>query len=142
MKNYIADGYNEPGYVAESPGLYSACRFTYRRALHLVRNRWYDAGRPGREAAAKAQYEILAKQLFSWDVVDDKGQPVPIKPLEIARVAPDLIDIIFNIVLGLSKSDDEPGAASTSAGVTGDEFDQLLESSRTPDEQAEADAKN
>lgn len=142
MKNYIADGHNEAGYIAEQPGIYSACRFKYRRMLHLGRSKYADDSRPSAVAAAKATYDVLSRHIVEWDVLDASGAPLPITAKNVALLAPDLIMVMFNIVAGMSPSDADPQNLPVTSQAPADEFDALLEQSAGPLAAAEADAKN
>lgn len=140
MQNYIPDGYTENGYLAERPGIYSEVRFTYRRLLHGSLAKVRDQMKGGFYESAKAIYPTLAKQIVSWDVrkVNPDGSDagvLEIKEIEIARLAPQLIMGLFDIVGGFAASDPDPQAMPSTPK---DDIDSLLENESA----AERDAKN
>lgn len=138
MRSFIADGYTESGYIAEKPGIYEAVRFKYRRMLHGALARVRDRMNQGSLDGAKAVYPELAEHVKEWDVKEyDKDEKevgtLKIGVKEVARLAPQLVEKLFNIVAGyqasdMERSDDKPQR---------DEIDELLEASTT-----ESDAKN
>jgi hypothetical protein len=142
--SYIPDGFTASAYIAEYPGLYSACRFKFRPMLHAERSKVFDAGRIDNFNSAKATYLALEKHVVEWDVrsIDAKGEPgevLPIKALCIARLAPNLIERLFAIVAGVSAADEDPAIARTEPL---DQFDVLLEGQSHNDTKREAELKN
>lgn len=138
MRSYIADGYTESGYIAEKPGIYEAVHFKYRRMLHGALARVRDKMNQGNLDGAKAVYPELAEHLKEWDVkeYDKDGKEVGTLKLgvkEVARLAPQLVEKLFNIIAGYQASDVEPSSDKPQR----DEIDELLEAST-----AETDAKN
>jgi hypothetical protein len=143
MRNYIPDGNTEPGYIAERKGIHEACAFKYRRALHSERAKVQDAGGKGNVEFAKAVYRCLEAHVVEWDLKDGEGdvaKPVPVKAVNIARVAPALVDRLFAIVGGYDFSDDVPGATPTAPA--GDELDRLVENGNANDAAVENQQKN
>lgn len=138
MRSYIADGYTESGYIAEKPGIHEAVRFKYRRMLHGALARVRDKMSQSNLDGAKAVYPELTEHVKDWDVKEYDKEDKEVGTLErstknFARLAPQLVEKLFNIVAGyqasdLERSDDKPQR---------DEIDELLEAS-TP----ETDAKN
>lgn len=139
MRNFIPDGYQEVGYIAERKGIYSACRFEYRPMLHGERNRVMDAMRNGPKDGSKAVYAAIEKHLVKWDQRNDKDEPLAKTGINIARLRPEFTERLFNIITGYAASDDDPDAAPK---VEPDELESLLEGKPPGDAKLEADAKN
>lgn len=144
MKNYIPDGYTEPGYIADRRGIHESCRFKYRRMLHGQRVTLANsAANP--QAFVKAMYVALEKHLAEWDVVKwnpndaTKLETLPINALNIASLAPQLIERLYNIVAGYDLSDDDPKVGPT---IQPDELDALISGENAGDAAAAADQKN
>lgn len=138
---YIHDGYTVPGYIAASPRLHPALRFTFRPVLSqnraVIFRRIANANDPRREESLAAQ--AIAAQLLDWDLRDHKGEAVAIEASQILRLQPRLMNRLFRIVMGDEAGDEDPL-------LTDDARDQDAESELaaalagcTPEE---ADAKN
>jgi hypothetical protein len=137
MRSYIADGYTESGYIAEKPGIYEAVRFKYRRMLHPSLAKVRDKMNLGSYEGAKAIYPEIASRVTEWDIkeYDKDGKEVGTLKVgvnEIAHLATQLVEKLFNIIAGYLPNDTEDAGKSDSK----DEIDALVEST------TETDAKN
>ena len=113
-KNFIPnDGYTLPGFAEGQPGFYESVRYRYRpvsavkqaafeSALELLRDT------PTNPARFRKNAEILRGRIVSWDLVDDKGEPLPLTQAAIESLAPYLFWKLFGTVFGRTASDIDP----------------------------------
>ena len=107
--NYIPDGYDEPGYIKENPGLHGELRFRFRPMLRADRIVIVTAAAnlPPEKRGANAAKAIKAR-LILWDLKDKDGKPQEITEENILRLKPALFDRLEDIVYGYSASDPDP----------------------------------
>ena len=142
--NFIPDGYTKSAYIAERPGIYYECRFKHRPVLHGERNQVQAAIGSAKDsnAASAVIYRLIEKNIVEWDQVDQADKPLKCTAVNIARMAPEFIERLFNVVCGFQPSDHDP-ATGQPAVPEADELTRLLEGgSSATDAQQEADAKN
>jgi len=108
--HFISDGYDEPGYIAEQPGLFPAMRFTYRPMLAVERDAIaaQSVRRSPKEYHDHFLVPTLADFIKSWDAVDKVGQSKPISAASVRTLRPRLFDRLYSIVCGDSPSDIDP----------------------------------
>lgn len=100
------DGYTLSGFVNEVPFLHPRLRFSWRPmstsevALYAQRAERLDAPRTRQLGVA-----TLAGKLVSWDLVDRKGQPVPLVVETLGRLNDRLFQRLFGIVFGQQPPD-------------------------------------
>lgn len=145
--NFIPDGYTISAYIAERPGLYQESRFTYRPVLHGERARIVAAMSNAKEPkdASRVIYQTIEKQIVSWDQVDRANEPLKATAVNIARMAPEFVERLFNVICGYQASNDDPAIAPQATKGEQDELDRLLEGEsavEAVEKQAGADAKN
>lgn len=142
--NFIPDGYTTTGYIAERPGVYFESRFSYRPVLHGERNKiTADIGSAkDSNTGSMVIYTVLERQLVDWDQVDRNNKPLKPTKTNIARMAPEFIERLFNVVCGFGPSDIDPAKKTVEVPAV-DELAALLEGGQAAtDAQQEADAKN
>lgn len=118
MANFIDDGYTRDGYLAGRDGVYDPIRLKYRPQLHLDRAIMLAAqgsGDAGAKSSCAAIYRTIEKHVVSWDVVDSKGVPVPIRAASVARIVPEAVEAIVNLIAGFRASDPDPDQARKEA---------------------------
>ena len=107
---YLHDGYTCAGYVQERRHLHPAVRFTYRPMLRqnrsVVFKRIRDDSDP--KALDVVYARTIAGQIVEWDLTMPDGAPVPLTAEHILRLEPNLFDKLFNIVTGISVTDEDP----------------------------------
>jgi hypothetical protein len=137
VQDYIDDGYEEDGYLAEEKGLHRELSFRFRPLLPEQRDGIDQVTiREGAVKGCRAIAAALAKQIKGWSLKDGKGGDVAINPGNVARIRPRLFDKLWAVVSGRLPSDPKPDATADDCG---DYVTTLLEG---PDSRREADAKN
>ena len=109
---YIADGYTLTAYLAEVPRLYPALRFTYRAVLAqnraVIFREMDKAAETDPRKAESISAAAMVAQLVSWDLVDQKGEAVPISASNILRLQPTLGVRLFRVLMGREAPDEDP----------------------------------
>lgn len=109
----INDGYTENGYIAEHKRLYPAVRFTFRPMLiaELVE---YGRAVDKLKGMEVRRYvaQLLKDKISSWDLVDAKGESVPVNVANFLKLKASLFDKLFGIVSVQIPSDDDPDAGN------------------------------
>ena len=110
---FISDGYTETGYIAEVQRLHPALRFEFRPFLPEERSRLITENErhPPIKAAQNTAEKIADSKngkIKSWDLKDDKGEPVPVSADAFRRIKPALHGRLLGIVMGLDASDEDP----------------------------------
>jgi len=115
---YIPDGYTRTAYVAPVEGQHPGCEFTYRpmlvdqvNSILILKDK-----HPERDVTVTA--DATSKHLVSWNLVDPKGEPVPVTPSAYRRLGWGLFWSIANMVMGLKPSDKRPGESSDDDDAT------------------------
>jgi hypothetical protein len=109
MLNYIPDGYDEPGYIKENPGLHGEFRFRFRPMLVQERTINFNAADklpPEQQDLHTAK--CVRARLISWEHKDQDGNAVPISETTILRLKPALFHRLSSIVYGMSAGDPDP----------------------------------
>lgn len=106
---YISDGYTRSGIISEVPRLYPAVRLSWRPVLVAERVKIVDeianaTSRPLGEAIAARE---VARRIVKWDLVDAKGEAVPVSPEHLLRVHPALNFRIYQVVMGYEAPDED-----------------------------------
>lgn len=100
---FIDDGYTQTAYIQPTAGLHGGLSFQYRPMLYEQRQRVSEMLRA---AATGEGTTILAaavcQQVLSWDL------PRELKPANVRRLRPKLLDRIYLIVAGHQPSDPLP----------------------------------
>lgn len=141
IPNYIDDGYEAKGYLAESADFgHGEFRFWYRplspperdsigrrvsETIGGLPNPQYDPTN-----AWEVSYKMLLKQLTRWELKNAAGEIVPIRDQSLRRMNQNLIPRVRNIILGFLMSERDP--------LDGESAPEP----RSDSETLEADAKN
>jgi hypothetical protein len=135
------DGYTETAYIAEVPRLYPEVRITFRPLPNEKRtlisyqiDKKKDTDRPGHWNA------VIAKQVLSWSLKDEKGDPLPTTDKLISRLKPALYTRIFGLIMGSDNGDEDPNGSKKNSGSELS-LDELL-AGKDADSQEVADQKN
>jgi hypothetical protein len=119
------DGYTEPGYLAAIPGKSVEMRFTFRPLLSEEKRKLLETVeklKPVQEVVRIA--EVLAENIKSWDVVDAKGDAVPVNTTTMRRMKPSIFWTLWKIVAGDEPSDIDPQwTDAEKERVSGDQAD-------------------
>ena len=104
------DGYTEPAYVKEVPGLLDgSMAFSYRPFLVEDRARILSEMEKMRSEAAELRAaQEIADRLTEWDLTDATGKPVPISLDIVRRLKPLLFARVWGILLGTEATDFDP----------------------------------
>lgn len=145
--NYIPDdGYTEPGYIDPQPLLHGALRFSFRPMITEERAKLLAAvENMSGDAYDRMAADMMAKKLVEWDLVDAKGEPVPISARIVLRLKPALFNTLYKIMLGFDATDRDPDWQDETADLKAAEqyASALSEHGDMPGEvRAEGDAKN
>lgn len=110
---YIHDGYTRMGYVKGVPLLYPSVRFEYRvmltaQRLGLARRLASMQDDNDATASETESAKAIAGQMASWDLKDNRGKVVPLKPESFLRVEANLSMRIGDIVMGNVVTDVDP----------------------------------
>lgn len=109
--NYIPDdGYTEPGYIAGVPGLHPRpLRFTFRPPLPEERVEHAAALEQLKGVQEQlACHAFIAEKLKTWDHVDKDGKPIPVSAVNVGRMKPALVNLLYAIVAGYAASEIDP----------------------------------
>lgn len=120
MLSIIHDGYTEPGYLAERKGLHPAVKFSFRPMLHEERTAVNNLIIAGGVKGPRAMVSAIQKHVTEWDVKGKDGKPAEITLENIARLRPNQVEGLYNIVSGWSPSDPDPAATPQEAGEQAD----------------------
>ncbi len=96
----VPDGYLEEA-TLPATDLHDEIQFTYRPALAEDWGGLMDASRSQVEFV-KFGLELLPKQIKSWNIVDGDGKPFPITKENIARLRPQILTGLLDIVAGFN----------------------------------------
>lgn len=125
-----SDGYTEPGYIAEVPGIHGAVRFKFRPMLSEKRSRVMDGLKEKKAAEQDAIVaKTLAEYVVEWDLTDAKGKPVGRTPDTFRRIKPKLFYRLWDIVLGFDATDLDPAWTDDTLA---DHVDDLMETTDSP----------
>lgn len=125
-----SDGYTEPGYIAEVPGIHGAVRFKFRPMRCEVRSRIMDGLKEKKSAEQDTIVaKMLAEHVVEWDVTDGKGKEVSRTVDNFRRLKPKLFYRLWDIVLGFDATDTDP---AWNDETLADHVDDLLEASDSP----------
>ena len=120
MKEFIDDGNNYVGYIAETPGVHPAVLFHYRalstrdkarmdskrRALDI--DFTMDPGDRG-EKAEEFRAHMLAMQIYEWNYLDRRGVIFPItQEVMIDRINTSVYMRLYGIIMSVQPSDPMP----------------------------------
>lgn len=112
------DGYTETAFLLEVPRLYPEVHLAFRplpsEKRTLIRyqiEKKKDTERPG------LWNSVVAKQLVSWNLQDEKGDPLPISDKVIARLKPALYERIYGVIMGVDNGDEDPHGGKKSEGA-------------------------
>jgi hypothetical protein len=114
IPNYIDDGYEAKGYLAESENFnHGEFRFWYRPLSAPERDsfvRELDESKPGFDAvkAWDVSYKMLMRQIVRWDLLNKSGDALPINMNTLRRMNQNLIPRVRNIILGYLAPDRDP----------------------------------
>lgn len=138
-----ADGYTEPGYIAERKGLHAALKFTYRPMLmeerDVVRAQWQTKTPL---EAARLQVQQVVSRLVTWDNKDAKGETLPIKFEQVRTLRPNLLDAVYAVISGAVPSDPDPDRPDVTAVQLDAETEAILNGTSIGAARELADAKN
>lgn len=100
---FIDDGYETDGRLAGIPGLFPPIAFRYRPAVASAHNAVMrtEEGTPERE---RATCKLLASHVVSWDVKNQKGEPVAVSEDAFSRLQSLPQAQLYNVVIGASLS--------------------------------------
>lgn len=114
---FISDGYTKEEFIAATE-FHPSLKFSFRPLLFTevaqLTRRVMEAsevkGPDGKtdKGAAESQriaVQAITERLETWDLADNKGTPVAIKPENVARVEPHLLGRLYNIMTGGSTGD-------------------------------------
>lgn len=100
---YIDDGYTIDDTIPELPGHYPAVKFSYRPATYRELRR-IDAAISApatMEQAIDATCQFVADHVVAWDVIDSKGEAVPVTSKAMDRLESVLLAELFNRTRGI-----------------------------------------
>jgi len=109
MCGIIRDGYTEPGFIREVPGLHPELRFSYRPALGIETEEWlrsFQFQPLTKHMDATAQF--MADHLQSWSLTEADGQAADIEPDRIKIIRYALFVRLQYIIYGREASDLDP----------------------------------
>ena len=105
---FISDACTLPGYIAASPGLYSALRFQYRPATMSERSAILaQQHEEPIEGFARSAATVMASKIVSWELPDRKAAP-PISVTSMLSLHAELFRKLYVIVLGYEGSAIDP----------------------------------
>jgi len=111
---FVDDGFDESAYIAESPGLHPAVRFTYRPLIASERSAWFRDMDRKPDDRAQITADMLARKVQSWDLKDRSGAVAKIEPAQLLKLRPRLWDRMLAIVSGQDASDFDPQTGKAS----------------------------
>jgi hypothetical protein len=144
LTHIIPDGYEEPGYIAEQPGLHPEVRFVYRPMLADARD---TLARASSGKQPSEYYKILsaamASRIVSWSVASPDGKPLPVNAATALALRPRLFDRLYAIICGDLPSDIDPKASPQAKNEEAEAALQAAIDGRSVAQiKQEADAKN
>lgn len=130
VTHFIPDGYEEPAYIAERPGVHKALRFAYRPMLVEARDTLaIAANKKPKESYHAILAAAMASRIVGWSASDPSGKPLPVTAASILGLRPLLFDRLYSIISGDSAGDidpqetpekvDEAAEAALQAAITG-----------------------
>ena len=114
IPNYIDDGYEAKGYLAESEQFsHGEFRFWYRPLTAPERDslaRQLNENQIGYDPvkAWDVSYKMLMRQIVRWELCDKAGAMLPNNMNTLRRINQNLIPRVRNIILGYLASDRDP----------------------------------
>ena len=140
MKAYIEPAYTEPAYIAETPRLHPALRFTFRPMLQEEWNALVSARAPASDRERERQVnKAIAERITAWDITTHTGEPWPITADNLRKLRPALYNRVLAIVTGTGAGDEDPESTLAEQSAR----QRLIEGDGTPGENREInDAKN
>jgi len=101
------DGYTLDGYIAAVPRLHPEVRFTFRPVLYAGRQAWARQMNKTSDADGdtKCSVELICKHVKSWELKHNDAE-VEIKPDTVARLHPQILHKMLDIVLGYAPSEE------------------------------------
>lgn len=138
--NYIHDGYTEQGYIAEVERLHKSLAFEFRPLKYDEREAVMQKVRSESPAAQTITLAgIIARQVKSWDAVDENGQPLDVRSIpQIRRLKPPVFAALYDIIACYRPSDPLPEERATPDALEEELNTQLF----GIEGKSEADAKN
>lgn len=140
VSSYIPDGYTAHGYIAAVPRMYGALRFTYRPMPVDERSVLFDMveRQRDRKKGESMSAKTIQKHLVDWELQYDGAE---VKPTweNVLRLQPSLFVRLFNIVVGVDASDDDP---ELTRGEKESELDREFDAYMNVETPEDADAKN
>ncbi|RCS43936.1 hypothetical protein DTL42_18290 [Bremerella cremea] len=113
---FIDDGYTQSGHIQASAGLHGAVSFQFRPMLYEQRQRIAEMLRAAaNDEATQVMVAAICQQVLSWNL------PRELKPANVRRLRPKLLDRIYLIVAGHEPSDPLP------SGQPLETFDELAD---------------
>lgn len=110
FSNIITDGYTQKGFIVAVPGVHGCLRFTFRpigsKQNAIFRDKLIKAQKPSEQI--QLGNELIVDRLVSWEMVNDSGESVPISIGSIEIVKSQLVDKLFDTILGTRPSDIDP----------------------------------
>jgi hypothetical protein len=144
LTHTIPDGYEEPGYIAEQPGLYPEVRFVYRPMRVDERDTLARAS-SGKQPSeyCKILAAAMASRIVSWDLNAADGNALAVCAATAFTLRPRLFDRLYGIICGDSPSDIDPKAAPQARNEEAEAALQAaIEGRPAAQVKQEADAKN
>jgi hypothetical protein len=107
---YIDDGYTLKGYIKEAPGIHPAVRFQYRPVTPAERVQTFDGWDRLPESEKLGRITTrLAKNILSWDIQDQKHNPVPCnEPGRYRKLCGPLYTRLQDVIFQMEPSDPDP----------------------------------
>lgn len=100
---FIDDGYTQTGHIQAAEGLHGAVTFQFRPMLYEQRQRVSEMLRAATtDEATHVLAAAICQQVLSWNL------PRELKPANVRRLRPKLLDRIYLIVAGHEPSDPLP----------------------------------
>lgn len=94
------DGYTLTRYVGNAPLMYDAARFTFRPLSSVPRAKLVSSkDRFENDQLVMGLCGILAERITEWNLVDHKGQPLPITAESCLLIHPALQQRLINIII-------------------------------------------
>ncbi len=113
---FIDDGYTQTGHINPIEGLYGEVSFQFRPMLYEQRQRVREMLRAAaNDEATHVLSAAICQQVLSWNL------PRELKPANVRRLRPKLLDRIYLIVSGHEPSDPLP------SGEPVERFDEMAD---------------
>ena len=116
-RNYVPqlpnDGYTLDGFVEAKQGFGESVKFKYRpvtaeKQAMMTASLSLLQDTPTNPANFRKRAEIIKGRIISWDIKDDKGNPLLVNQTTIQNLAPELFWKLFGIVFGSIPTDINP----------------------------------